>query len=99
MSGRRFPIMGTHGQRTGHVEGGSIAWATIAPHEKQALRNHYQSLEVLASRGGLSWTEALAVLLDVPYSDVEAEYRGVEQREARASARTRVLAIDEAGAS
>ena len=36
----------------------------LAPHEEQAQRNHLQSLETLASRGGLSACEAVAVLED-----------------------------------
>jgi hypothetical protein len=52
---RRFPIMG----------GPSIPWWVIAPHEAQARINHGgQTLERLADRGGLSPTEALAVLED-----------------------------------
>lgn len=31
-----------------------IDWALIAPHEQQVKRNHGQSLERLAERGGLS---------------------------------------------
>lgn len=42
----------------------SISWALIAPHERQALRNHSQSLKRLAERGGLSACEAVAVLED-----------------------------------
>lgn len=34
------------------------------PHEAQAERNHYQSLQTLARRGGLSWCEAVAILED-----------------------------------
>ena len=49
-----FPILKSNGV--------TIPWKSIAPHEKQALINHGQSLEKLASRGGLSWCEALAVL-------------------------------------
>lgn len=45
-----------------------IPWAMIAPHERQALRNHDQSLERLAERGGLDCIEALAVLDDKPYA-------------------------------
>ncbi|MDQ0472773.1 hypothetical protein [Labrys wisconsinensis] len=41
-----------------------IPWSMIAPHERQALRNHSQSLSRLAERGGLSACEALAVLAD-----------------------------------
>lgn len=51
-----FPILKSNGV--------TIPWKSIAPHEKQALINHGQSLEKLASRGGLSWCEALAVLQD-----------------------------------
>lgn len=39
-----------------------LPWDMIAPHEKQALRNHSQTLKRLAERGGLSAGEALAVL-------------------------------------
>lgn len=44
-----------------------IPWALIAPHEAQAQRNHWQSLDTLASRGGLSACEALAVIEDRPW--------------------------------
>jgi hypothetical protein len=40
----------------------SLPWEMIAPHEAQAVTNHGQSLERLAQRGGLSASEALAVL-------------------------------------
>ena len=55
---RRFPIM----------EGPSIPWWFIASHEAQAKLNHDQTLERLAERGGLSPTEALAVLEDRRFS-------------------------------
>lgn len=45
----------------------AIPWAAIAPHEAQAQRNHSQSLNRLASRGGLSVCEALAVMLGEPW--------------------------------
>ena len=41
-----------------------IPWEVIAPHETQACEKHGQSLERLASRGGLSYREMLAVLRD-----------------------------------
>lgn len=41
-----------------------IPYDVIEPHEKQALKNHGQTLERLAERGGLSWAEAYAVLTD-----------------------------------
>jgi len=49
-----FPIMG----------GPAVPWVTIEPHEAQARRNHDQSLERLAQRGGLSPMEAVLVLED-----------------------------------
>lgn len=50
-----FPIMGCNIIA-------SIPWAILAPHEKQALRNHRQSLKRLAERGGLAVSEALAIM-------------------------------------
>lgn len=46
----------------------SIPWAFIAPHERQADRNHGQTLQRLAERGGLSAREAMAVLEDRRYA-------------------------------
>jgi hypothetical protein len=40
----RFPTLG----------GPSVPWSMVAPHEKQAIANHDQSLRRLAERGGLS---------------------------------------------
>jgi hypothetical protein len=42
----------------------SIPWAMLAPHEERAEKNHGQSLKILASRGGLSPSEALDILAD-----------------------------------
>jgi hypothetical protein len=42
----------------------TIPWAMIEPHEAQARKNHYQSLERLNERGGLSPCEIVAVLED-----------------------------------
>jgi hypothetical protein len=42
-------------------------WAIIAPHERQAQKNHSQTLARLAERGGLSACEAIAVLTDQPW--------------------------------
>lgn len=47
-----------------------LHWALIAPHEKQALTNHGQSLERLAQRGGLSFCEAAAILEDRRWSKI-----------------------------
>lgn len=45
----------------------AIPWAALTPHEKQAERNHSQSLSQLASRGGLSICEAYYILKDQGY--------------------------------
>ncbi len=39
-----------------------IPFAMLVPHEAQALRNHSQSLDMLASRGGLAHSEAIDIL-------------------------------------
>lgn len=69
---RMFPIMvSTHSRPnlldaarergTGFVVV-AIPWDMIAPHAQQADRNHSQTLERLAERGGLCASEALGVL-------------------------------------
>lgn len=63
MSEKKFPILETNE---------SIDWNLIAPHEKQAMENHWgQTLEQLARRHGLSWYELLCVLLDKPFTEVK----------------------------
>lgn len=47
--------------------GPAIPWHLIAPHEAQAQRNHGQTLERLAQRGGLDPIEAMCVLEDREY--------------------------------
>ena len=39
-----------------------IPWGLLDPHRRQADRNHGQTLEKLADRGGLSAEEAMAVI-------------------------------------
>ena len=63
MTDRKFPIM----------DAPDIPWLVIAPHEGQALANHGQTLEKLARRGGLSASEALAVITDHASCFVSAE--------------------------
>ena len=55
---KRFPIM------IGYGEKDYIPYDVIKPHERQALLNQGQALDQLAERGGLSWSEAYAVLMD-----------------------------------
>lgn len=58
----------------------ALPWDMIEPHENQALRNHDQSLATLASRGGLSACEALAVLEDRAWRQMPLfeAYRGLD---------------------
>lgn len=44
-----------------------LPMAMFAPHERQAQRNHSQTLARLQERGGLSACEAVAVLEDREY--------------------------------
>lgn len=68
---RMFPIM----------SGPAIPWAVIAPCEKQADRNHGQTLERLAERGGLCPSEAVAVLDSRKWCpmDLEVSLRRLEE--------------------
>ena len=60
-----FPIMSEYEHATRkQYPGITIPWAMMAPHEAQAAKNHLQSLETLARRGGLGRCEACAVLED-----------------------------------
>lgn len=58
-----------------------IPWAMIAPHEKQAERNHDQTLTRLAERGGLSACEAVAILEDRRWTRLEhaVAYRQLQE--------------------
>ena len=61
-----FPIMGFHG----------IPWEMLAPHARQAMANHDQTLERLAERGGLDPYEAICILEDRKIVRGEARQRG-----------------------
>lgn len=60
---RRFPIQ----------DGPSVPWGAIALHEGQAQRNHHQSLDQLAARGGLACAEAVAVLEDRAWRPMDGD--------------------------
>lgn len=66
-----FPIMAEYGGRIKEKTTDFIPYEVIAYHENQALKNHYQTLQRLTERGGLSYDEVLAVLEDRNYSRVE----------------------------
>lgn len=48
----------------------AIPWALISGHEDQAQRNHGQTLDRLAERGGLGPSEAFAVCKDARWRQV-----------------------------
>ena len=60
-----FPIMESLGSPPVY-----IPYNIIAPHEAQAIKNHDQTLQRLAERGGLDWTEALAILNDKTWKEM-----------------------------
>ena len=49
----------------------AVPWDMVRPHDRQAKRNHGQSLKRLASRGGLHPVELLAVLDARPFPERE----------------------------
>jgi hypothetical protein len=59
MSERQFPILNS--DRTPDLPR-SVPWSFVAPHERQAVRNHGQTLERLAQRQGLCWVELWHVI-------------------------------------
>lgn len=48
-----------------------VSWDMVELHNGQALRNHSQTIERLAERGGLGWGELIAVLEDRPYGRID----------------------------
>lgn len=64
MSRTRMPIMGA-------TLLSEIPWGVIAPHEEQAQRNHGQSLDRLASRGGLAASEAIDIIEGRPWNSAK----------------------------
>jgi len=64
---RMFPVLrdhlGNEYDRLGCPR--AVPWSVLAPHEEWAHRNHGQSLETLASRGGLGIQEIAAIVTGV----------------------------------
>ncbi len=52
-----------------------IPFAMIAPHEAQAQRNHGQSLNRLAERGGLAVSEAIDIMRGKGWGDSKGLHR------------------------
>ncbi len=62
----QFPLLLGHGKERARLLAlgcpTDVPWALVAPHEAQALRNHSQTLQRLAERGGLSPFELMRVV-------------------------------------
>lgn len=69
MTDERFPVLQRTRAEIEHGAPESVPWELIAPHEHQAMRNHSQTLERLAQRGGLGVAELWAVLHDVDWQE------------------------------
>jgi hypothetical protein len=63
---RTFPVLGPRWPDAPR----EVPWDFIEPHRRQALKNHDQTLERLAERGGLDPTEMVAVLEDRHYRNI-----------------------------
>lgn len=57
---RQFPVHSDDRRKTPAPH--SVPWAWIQQFERQAIENHDQSLEKLASRGGLAWIEIVMIM-------------------------------------
>ena len=62
MSNKRFPIQ----------DGPDVPWEVMAPHNAMSLKNHYQTLERIAERGGFSAAEAYCIVNSLRWQDMEA---------------------------
>lgn len=61
------------------LDGITVPWSFVEPHRAQAGHNHGQSLERLNARGGLGWSELLAVVTDRNWFDLtKVEIAGAE---------------------
>jgi len=70
-------------RRRGHAPShpDSIPWSLIELHREQAERNHYQTIERLQERGGLSVVELYCVLNNMHWNDYDwdTDYKVVGQ--------------------
>lgn len=66
---RTFPILGPRWPGAPRT----VPWAFMEPHRRQALKNHDQTLERLADRGGLDPGEMVAVVEERPWSTITQE--------------------------
>ena len=70
---KKFPVM-----TTPRRAGAFVFWEMVEPHREQAHRNHGQSLERLAERGGCCPEELCAILEDREYCSMD--YAEAESR-------------------
>jgi hypothetical protein len=79
---KEFPIFLTYEQCRTYAGPLTVPWSALAAHEDQARKNHGgQSLETLASRGGLGPDEACAVLEDRRWRAMPLAEAGARLRE------------------
>jgi hypothetical protein len=80
---RQFPILGLDKRLIEKYPDRprSVSWSLLAPHEPQAIKNHDQTLERLAQRGGLGVTEMIAVIEGLPWRWVSQNSRREGQEE------------------
>ena len=64
---KRFPLLTDHRVKQGELI--DLPWDMLAEHSVQAINNHHQDLHMLAERGGLSASEAVAVLENKSWKD------------------------------
>lgn len=60
---KQFPILNSQGAK--------VDYQLVADHGKRARENHYQTVERLAERGGLSWAELYAVVHDRKFEKID----------------------------
>lgn len=48
-----------------------LTWDATPEDHAQAMKNHYQTIERLNERGGLTWCEFLAVIEHRPYRQID----------------------------
>jgi hypothetical protein len=63
-----FPVL----PRYGEYERRTVPWDFVRPYEARAQKNHDQTLEVLAARGGMSECELIALAEDRPWKSMDA---------------------------
>ena len=69
MAEKLFRLLQTRSSKNEKTCPSAIPWSIIAPFEKQAKANHYQTLEQLNERGGLDVRELWMVMNNKGYHD------------------------------